>query len=244
MLHQASHLLTEGKHTGTMIALFLPTKVARKMAVKGGLPPSEMHVTVGYFGKDLTAEQKRKMVAIVREFSKQLGPVKATLGGVGRFSASKTSEGNDVAYLSVDSPALTNLRPKLIAKLNAAGIKVSQDHGYVPHVTLAYIGTKAKMPINRVEPISVEFDTITVAMGDRRTAIKLKGKHEHTSRFGSIIAEARAIIGPAKPMTVGTMPTPMMRAPVVGGMPKVQKLYKPRKPVSLLTKPTSIKVGI
>lgn len=228
-------LVTEGKHTGTMIALFLPAKIAKKMAVKGGLPASEMHVTIGYFGKELTPGQKQKMVEIVREFSKKLGSIKATLGGIGRFSASSTSEGKDVAYLSVDSPDITNLRPKLLAKLNAAGIKVNQAHGYSPHVTLAYIDMKAKSPLHRVEPISVEFDTITVSVGERRTPIKLK---EHKTRFGGLIAEARAVIGPTGAVT------PMMRPPTVGGVPAIQKHYKPRKKVSLITKPTSIKAGI
>lgn len=49
--------------------------------------------------------------------------------------------------------------------------------------------------------------------------------------------------GPAQAVPAGQSPTAMFRAPVVGGVPKPGKQYKPRKPMSILTNPTSIKVG-
>lgn len=47
--------------------------------------------------------------------------------------------------------------------------------------------------------------------------------------------------GPAQAVPAGQFPT-MFRAPVVGGAPP-GKQYKPRKPMSLLTNPISMKVG-
>ncbi len=161
-------LVIKAGHTGTMVALHLPREIAEQVAIPGGESPESMHVTVAYLGKNLTEEQKSCALAAVRRISQKSGPIKATLGGVGRFSASHTSEGKDVIYLSVDSPDLTRIRPQLLEELAADGIEPSNAHGYVPHVTLAYVPTTARTPIKRFPPLAFEFPCLSLTVADEK----------------------------------------------------------------------------
>lgn len=185
-----TYLVEGAGHQGTMVALMLPRKLATKLAVPNGLPPEEFHITLGYFGKDLSDSQKKKLKQVVQDFAATIGPIKATLGGVGRFSSSSTSDGKDVAYLSVDSPDITDLRPKLLSKLKAAGIKTDSIHGFVPHVTLKYIKQTAAMPIKRLTPIEVTFPSITVAIADKHTSYKF-GKNLSESKIAQVTRNGR-----------------------------------------------------
>lgn len=161
-------LVIKAGHTGTMVALHLPRETAEKIAIPGGESPESMHITVAYLGKDLTDVQKSGALCAVRRIAQKCGPIKATLGGVGRFSASHTSEGKDVIYLSVDSPDLTRMRPMLIDELAIEGIVPSNAHGYVPHVTLAYVPTTARTPLKRFPPVEVEFPCLSLTVADEK----------------------------------------------------------------------------
>jgi hypothetical protein len=56
--------------------------------------------------------------------------------------------------------------------------------------------------------------------------------------------QGRPAPGPSQAVPVGQSPTPMLRAPSLVGTPTGGgKHYKPRKPMSIVTNPTSIKVG-
>lgn len=164
----APMLVIKAGHTGTMVALHIPHDIAKQVAIPGGESPETMHVTVAYLGKDLTDEQKSGAFVACRRIAQKCGPIKALLGGVGRFSASSTSEGNDVIYLSVDSPDLTRMRPMLIEELAIEGVVPNNLHGYVPHVTLAYIPTTAPHPLKRFPPVAVEFSAISLTVADEK----------------------------------------------------------------------------
>ena len=156
------------QHTGTMVALHLPPDLASRIALPDGEAPSTMHVTLAYLGKDLTDEQKLAALCAVRRFAQRSGVVHASLGGVGRFSASTTTEGRDVVYLSVDSPDITRLRPILLDELAAEGLVPSNVHGFVPHVTLAYVPVDAPTPLTRFRPESVGFDRVSLTIADQQ----------------------------------------------------------------------------
>lgn len=173
-------LIIKGGHTGTMVALHLPLDVAKKIALPGGEEAKSMHITLAYLGKGLSEQQKKMAAHAVRKFAGTIiDGLKVTLGGVGRFSASTTTEGRDVVYLSVDSPALTRVRPYLVEELMEVGLKPSDTHGFVPHVTLAYIPKDADTPLKRFEPIDVKFDTISLTIADEQMSFPLKLSKEN-----------------------------------------------------------------
>jgi 2'-5' RNA ligase len=163
---EPSPLTKAEQHTGTMISLHLPAELADRIALPDGESPSTMHITLAYLGKDLTEEQKLAAACAVRRFSQYAYHVRAVLGGVGRFSASTTTEGRDVVYLSVDSPDITRLRPKLLDELAAEGLVPNDTHGFIPHVTLAYVATTARTPIKRFPPTPVEFTRVSLAVAN------------------------------------------------------------------------------
>jgi 2'-5' RNA ligase/8-oxo-dGTP pyrophosphatase MutT (NUDIX family) len=180
ILAQANDLLPRvlikgGDHSGTMIALFLPKEVAKTLALKGGEAPADLHITLAYLGKGLDERQKTAAASVVRRFAGAIDrEIKATLGGVGRFSASVTSEDRDVVYVSVDSPQLMYARTHLVELLADVGISLKEEHGFTPHITLAYIDKTAKTPLERFEPITVKFQNVSLTIAGKSLHFKLQ----------------------------------------------------------------------
>ena len=51
-----------------------------------------------------------------------------------------------VAYVSlVDAPALADMRTKIVKTLLAIGVNVQDNHGFIPHITRAYLPTGASI---------------------------------------------------------------------------------------------------
>jgi len=82
-----------------------------------------------------------------------------------------------LAYVTLaDVPELADLRSKLVSALEASGIDVKQDHGFIPHMTRAYLpaGSRVDAP---GAPVPIDIDTVSVwAVGGRlRVPIRLSG---------------------------------------------------------------------
>ena len=51
-----------------------------------------------------------------------------------------------VAYVSlVDAPALADMRTKIVKALSAIGVNVQDNHGFIPHITRAYLPAGASI---------------------------------------------------------------------------------------------------
>ena len=82
-----------------------------------------------------------------------------------------------LAYVTLaDVPGLTDLRAKLVSALEASGIDVKQDHGFIPHMTRAYLPAGSRVDAPGV-PVPIDIDTVSVwAVGGRlRVPIRLSG---------------------------------------------------------------------
>lgn len=173
----AKEFLAKADGHGVMIALYPPRTVAQALSQTGGADLDALHVTVAYLGKDLDAEDIASVVRVVQRWAAEIPWIKGSFSGVGRFSASSTSDGKDVAYASLDSPSLTAERPRLIEMLERAGLPAKTDHGYTPHLTLAYIGQDEPHPMRRLEPTEVTFGSVAVSAGLARIVIEFPGEH-------------------------------------------------------------------
>lgn len=158
---------------GVMVALYPPAGLARELALPNGEAPEELHVTLAYLGRRsalrVSTEALEGALATVE------GRVlEGRIGGVGRFSASETSDGQDVLYASVDVPGLEGLREAVCRVLELAGATPAAAHGFTPHMTLAYVAPDAENPLLRLEPRPVQFTEIHLVVGEERVAFPLK----------------------------------------------------------------------
>jgi len=53
---------------------------------------------------------------------------------------------------------------------------VASNHGYTPHITLAYVDQDASLPVENIPMLPLVFDTITLAIGDDRYTFPLTAK--------------------------------------------------------------------
>lgn len=153
--------------TMAMVALFPPADRAKDLALRGGEKPDQLHVTLAFLG-EIEGLDEAKAMAAVAAWAKSTPPLKGKLSGVGHFDLGK---GDTVTYRSVDLPDLPGPREKLVQTLDKAGTPASKDHGYTPHLSLAY---EIRRPPVKQEPIS--FSAVTLAWGDERHEFKLTGK--------------------------------------------------------------------
>lgn len=160
-------LLTEAySGKGVMLALW-PSQALLQQIRSHATPPEDFHLTLVYLGESdaLGVTGLRKVQAIFAKWCAECPPMEYKLAGLGRFSASPTSDGKDVIWASVDAPALPNLRQRLCAALDAAEISIPSDHGYTPHMTLDYIPVDAPMPLQRLPMMESRFDEGRMCVG-------------------------------------------------------------------------------
>lgn len=155
----------------TMVALFPPAGVAEALAVDGGLPVDELHVTLAYLGDDLTDEQLATVATITEAVAAQHAQLAGALGGLGQFPAGP--DGTPV-YAPVDVPGLAELRGRLVEQLAGAGIPLPSEHGFTPHMTLTYLQDDDDPP-PAVASTAVGFAALSVAHGGTRTDYPFAG---------------------------------------------------------------------
>lgn len=176
MSTKADLFQVEGLHTGLMVAIWLDSDLASALAIPGGEALDQLHLTLCYCG-DATAMSD---VAIARAIDRVawaaecfMGPLVGQIAGVGRFNASESSDGKDVVYANVDVPGLERLRQLIADMLTDIGCPPSANHGFTPHITLAYIEPGSTMPVQRIETKPFAIRSLWVSVGDRRTEIPL-----------------------------------------------------------------------
>ena len=160
--------LQESAQTGAMVALVLPLEVATALAVPGGEPPQDLHITLAFIpnGAELAPDIQHLLQDVVADFAEQWSVVEGRIAGLGRFNATEWSDGKDVVYASLDAPCLPELRQELVAALESAGVEVAHNHGFSPHVTLAYVEPGAQLPVNAVPTTAVCFTALSLVVGE------------------------------------------------------------------------------
>jgi 2'-5' RNA ligase len=148
--------------TDTMVALMLPKDIASKIAVGGGVPASDIHITIGFY-KDVDDAAFEKLKADVAEYAKnwQAGPLKGTIGGISSFPAKDPEKGTPywvpvkIDEMQVFYDQLSNVTD---------GMSADYDK-YTPHVTLSYV-KEGETPPEAVPTTPVEFKTVWVVRGN------------------------------------------------------------------------------
>jgi 2'-5' RNA ligase len=157
-----------------LVCLCVPALVAERIAVEGGEPADELHVTLAFLpevygeqDQDTRLRRSLTLALALAEGVRGFGPLKGRLGGLGQFPDS----GKGVPFwVPVDVPGLVELRQSVVATLEATGFTVSHEYGFVPHVTLSF-----GRPVEPVEPVEVEFDQVWMVADGLWVPTDLKG---------------------------------------------------------------------
>lgn len=72
----------------------------------------------------------------------------------------------DAVYATFDSPQLPEFRQALVAALASAGITSPSEHGFVPHITLAYVPSGTRTPPLEIPPLQIEFAAVFAVYGE------------------------------------------------------------------------------
>lgn len=194
-------------HDGSMIALFIPEAVAkqlRQIADNLNLPKNSkqetwdnMHLTLTFF-PDVDFEDdalRNAAVASIELALKDLkisSPLSGIIQGYGVFNG---SEDGPVLYASLDVPELNALRAKMCEYLDKAALKYATNHGFTPHITLAYLGNDFTLPKGfSIPDIGVSLDAVYVVNGKNKKKVpfqvaregKGKGNWGHSGRPGEV----------------------------------------------------------
>lgn len=160
------------EHTSAMVAFHIPENIAKKLELPNGLSAKEMHITLTYMGDSTKLDNKTEIIEQLELFSGSHGPISGTTHRIGRFNASKSSDDQDVIFALFDSPQLPEFRQDLVNSLSAKG---PNNHGFIPHITLAYISQVEETPIDKIEELELTFDKIYLHWGDEVMEFGLDG---------------------------------------------------------------------
>lgn len=149
--------------TATMVALMIPPDIANKMAVPGGVPADELHITLGYFGEVEDEEGADEIARMVTECVQEYG--ENLSGQVGGILAFPPSDQGTPWAATVDIPGLSRLQLKLVEHFRGSDYPIDETHGFTPHVSLTFDD-----PQDPLEPIPVRFGSVAVARGNELVA--------------------------------------------------------------------------
>ena len=127
----------KGGHSGFIVLAPISPDMAEELAVPGGEPLSDLHITLAYFGpaSELSDDEKGQIEEAVADVVAMYEPIKARVGGIARFL---TRDNQHPVVALVDAPELNVMRDELVFRLADEGIEPYNDYAYIPHITLTY----------------------------------------------------------------------------------------------------------
>ncbi len=171
-----------GNDTSAMVALYPSPAVARALALDGGELPEDLHVTLAYLGSDAVVRLDRERIeAALAALAVASGPLAGVVGGLGRFNGGFPAGQEAWPLVALmDLPTLPSFRQRLVGALAATGVDVVSNHGFTPHMTLAYVESEdeeaaADILAEGIEPTPLRFGSIVLAWGDDHTVFRLEG---------------------------------------------------------------------
>jgi 2'-5' RNA ligase len=162
--------------TGVMVAWFLPNYWADEVAIPGGEPADDLHVTLAYLGDstELTLPEQQKLILTVGSVITDYTRMQGHLTGTGRFV---NGDPEDAYWVGVDIPGLRDLREAIAKALEANGFPLQGFHAggaeWQPHMTVAYLPAGSPTPPLTFNPRSVWVEELTVCIGPTRYTMTL-----------------------------------------------------------------------
>lgn len=171
-------------HTGIMIAFMIDPETASQLALPGGEPIEDLHCTLAYLGdmydeaqpgKLHPAETQETLKTVLAAFADSTTPLQGKVGGIGRFTPSESSGEMSPMIALVNTPGLQDWRRRLVETLQTANYHVANDFDYTPHITLSYLESDTHLPVDLIDALPLNFDTLCLAIGDDRYYFPIGG---------------------------------------------------------------------
>lgn len=158
-----------------MVAFRIPdnlrTELQKTYPIMDDATRDELHVTLVYLG-DLRTLNMERVRAALAEYSRFAVPIKTKLAGLARFDSGGET---DPVVCTLDSPDFPKIYSGLCDALDAFGVPYARDHGFIPHMTLAYLPAKKKTPQIEIQPLELNFDTFYLVEGETWTPYAMTG---------------------------------------------------------------------
>lgn len=194
-------------YQGICIAFQPPAEVSAQLSLfgknDGALPPEELHVTLAYLP---SVDDVEGLVSAVRLFAEKETPFVYCNNGMGVFE-----NGAEVPlWLSISSPGLPDFRHRLVKHLSTEGFDVANDHGYTPHMTLAYLEEGARPKLGGVQSFKLDANELILMRDGMRRPVPIGNRGLPVAPVASAVAE-----------TIEEVPTANTR----GSMTKALDIY-------------------
>lgn len=160
-----------------MVALWPNPDAADRLALPDGESVENLHLTLAYCpDPDLDEVKLARLITYLDDLARCYRPIKLSVSGLGRFSASSSSDGKDVLYASIDAPELVQLHRQVCDILCGVGCPPSMVHGFTPHITLKYLAPGEETPVSlSIEPFTFKSEYLVLAYGDEQLPLELRG---------------------------------------------------------------------
>jgi 2'-5' RNA ligase len=163
-------------HTGAMIALIPTVEDAERLAVEGGEPADQLHLTLAFLGEAaaLGAGGKQDVIDHVSTVANGLPRLDAEIFSVNAFNPGDASERDTCLVWGVTSDLIDAVHDLVDETLHLIDAPIpSQHRPWAAHITAAYssdLGRVAELAA-KVGPVS--FDRLRLAFGDEFIDIPL-----------------------------------------------------------------------
>lgn len=167
-------------HPGAMVCLMLSPEQQEEVRNAAAMPNAEAdHVTLAYLGEaSALLSQKNALLRCLSNVASATGLLQGEIGGVARFAASESSDGQDVIVALYDCAELPELHSDIMDALSACGIALSSDHGFTPHITLGYIPTGEETRLSSLPRVSLPISALSLIWAGERIDFPLQGEGE------------------------------------------------------------------
>lgn len=190
-------------HPGAMACLCLSPEQQQTLRDAAGMPDAECdHVTLVYVAGEAAEIEanKNQLLTGLAQIAQTTAPLAGEIGGVARFAASESSEGRDVCVALYDCPALPTLYSAICCCLESCGIEPPAEHGFTPHITLAYLDSGAAMPVEQLDRAPLMFDALSLIWASERIDLPFQAQYANgvmedgkALGTGSIVAGAALV---------------------------------------------------
>lgn len=189
-----------GPHTGAMIALMPTARDAARLAIGGGEPPEELHLTLFYLGEgaDWSEEQRQELIVNVRNYARNYltGLIEGRAFGANHWNPGGDepcwvwSVGDGRAAEFGGLQAARHVALAALDRMQDQPQLPDQHTPWQPHVAAIYSGDSSMLGelTDRVGPIV--FDRIRLAFAGEHTDIPLVSERVAATRGNELVSDA------------------------------------------------------